>query len=165
MAAKKQFKVTYSTMGANLEKFHRDFDRAVEKVKKNFGKTYPHVINNQDVAGTGAVIATHSPIDTRLNLANFQQATVEEMNRAVAAAKAAFPAWGEMNYRKRAKLMRRAAKLIRAAKYELGVIMSFEAGKNRFEAMGDAEESADLIDYYADQLVDAKGFSMPLARL
>ncbi len=165
MAAKKQFKVTYSTMGANLDKFHRDFDRAVEKVKKDFGKSYPHVINNQEVQGGGAAIATHSPIDTRINLANFHQATVDEMKSAVAAAKAAFPAWGETDYRKRAKLMRRAAKLIREAKYELAAIMSFEAGKNRFEAMGDAEESADLIDYYADQLVDAKGFSMPLGRL
>lgn len=165
MASKKQFKVTYSTMGANLDKFHRDFDRALATVKKSFGASHPHVINNQDVAGTGAPIATHSPIDTRLNLANFHQATIEEMQSAVAAAKAAFPVWGAMNYRKRAKLMRRAARLIRESKYELGAIMSMEAGKNRFEAMGDAEESADLIDYYADQLVAAKGFSMPLARL
>ncbi|NUO82667.1 aldehyde dehydrogenase family protein [candidate division KSB1 bacterium] len=165
MASKKQFKVTYSTMGANLEKFHRDFDRALEKVKASFGKTYPHVINNQEVAGSGAPIATHSPIDVRLNLANFHQATVEEMQSAVAAAKQAFPAWGNMNYRKRAKLMRRAAKLIRESKYVLGAIMSLEAGKSRFEAMGDAEESADLIDYYAEQLVSAKGFSQPLGRL
>ncbi len=165
MASKKQFKVTYSTMGANLDRFHRDFDRAVEKVKTDFGKTHPHVINNQDVAGSGALIATHSPIDTRINLANFHQATVDEMKSAVQAAKQAFPAWGAMDYRKRAKLMRRAAKLIRESKYELGAIMSLEAGKNRFEAMGDAEESADLIDYYADQLVAAKGYSMPLARL
>lgn len=36
--------------------------------------------------------------------------------------------------------------------------MSLEVGKSRLEAMGDAEESADLIDYYADQVVAANGF-------
>ena len=45
-------------------------------------------------------------------------------------------------------MLRGAAALIRERKYELAALMSLEVGKSRLEAMGDAEESADLIDYY-----------------
>jgi 1-pyrroline-5-carboxylate dehydrogenase len=43
--------------------------------------------------------------------------------------------------------------------------MSLEVGKSRLEAMGDAEESADLIDYYCRQVEDADGFVRPMARI
>ena len=43
--------------------------------------------------------------------------------------------------------------------------MSLEVGKSRLESMGDAEESADLIDYYCQQVEDADGFIRPMARI
>ena len=43
--------------------------------------------------------------------------------------------------------------------------MSLEVGKSRMESMGDVEESADLIDYYCQQMEDAGGFVKPLGRL
>ena len=43
--------------------------------------------------------------------------------------------------------------------------MSLEVGKSRLEAMGDAEESADLIDYYCQQVEDADGFVRPMTRI
>jgi 1-pyrroline-5-carboxylate dehydrogenase len=43
--------------------------------------------------------------------------------------------------------------------------MSLEVGKSRLEAMGDAEESADLIDYYCGQVEEADGFVRPMARI
>ena len=61
--------------------------------------------------------------------------------------------------------MRRSADLIREERYELAALMSFEAGKNRFEALADAEESADLIRYYAQELEDANGFDRPMGSL
>ncbi len=44
------------------------------------------------------------------------------------------------------------------ASTQLAALMSLEVGKSRLEAMGDAEESADLIDYYCQQVEDADGF-------
>ncbi|MDZ7359868.1 MAG: aldehyde dehydrogenase family protein [candidate division KSB1 bacterium] len=161
----KQFKITYSTLGANLDAFHRAYDKAVTAVKKKIGKTYPHVINNRPIRGRGEIFASTNPADTRMVLANFRQATAEEMHAAVEAARLAFRKWSETDYRQRVKIMRKAAALIRQHKFELAAIMSLEAGKNRFEAMGDAEESADLIDYYCQQIMDAKGFNMPLGKL
>jgi 1-pyrroline-5-carboxylate dehydrogenase len=161
----KQFKITYSTLGANMDAFHHEYDKAVIAVKKKIGKTYPHLINNHPIRGRGDVFASTNPADTREALANFRQATEEEMHAAVEAARLAFPKWSETDYRQRVQIMRKAAALIRKHKFELAAIMSLEAGKNRLEAMGDAEESADLIDYYCQQIMDAKGFSMPLGKL
>jgi 1-pyrroline-5-carboxylate dehydrogenase len=161
----KQFKITYSTLGANLDTFHRQYEKAVADIKKKLGKTFPHLINNRPIRGRGDIFASTNPADTREVLANFRQATEEEMDAAVEAARKAFPDWSSTDYRQRVKIMRKAAALIRQHKFELAAIMSLEAGKNRFEAMGDAEESADLIDYYCQQMMEAKGFSMPLAKL
>jgi len=165
MAAKKPFKITYTTLGADMERFHREFDRALAKARQQIGQTYPHVINNQPVMGAGETFVSFSPVDTRVELAYFKAATNDEIETAVKAAKAAFPAWAASDYRKRAKIMQKAAAIIRKKKFELAAIMSLEVGKNRLESMGDVEESADLMDYYARQLLDAKGFIKPLGKL
>lgn len=165
MAAKKQFKITYATLGADMDKFHRDFDRALAQVRQKIGQQYPHVINNQPVPGAGETYASVSPVDTRVELAYFKAATNDEIDAAVTAAREAFPKWAATDYRKRAKILQKAAGLVRKNRFELAAIMSLEVGKNRLESMGDVEESADLMDYYAKQLLDAKGFTVPLARL
>ena len=81
-----------------------------------------------------------------------------ELDQAVRAAQAAQRDWAARPWRERVALLRRAAELIRERKYELAALMAIEVGKSRLEAMGDAEESADLIDYYAAQVEEANGF-------
>ncbi|WP_273942678.1 aldehyde dehydrogenase family protein [Kutzneria chonburiensis] len=44
-------------------------------------------------------------------------------------------------------------------------MMTIEVGKNRLEALGDVEESADLIRYYCRQVEDNNGFSHEMERL
>ena len=43
--------------------------------------------------------------------------------------------------------------------------MSFEVGKNRLEALGDVEETADLLRYYSDGMEKANGFVQPMGSL
>ena len=88
-----------------------------------------------------------------------------DVDRAVAAARAAQRGWARRPWRERLEILRRAAALIRERKYELAALMSLEVGKSRLEAMGDAEESADLIDYYCGQVEDADGFVRPMGRI
>ena len=40
-----------------------------------------------------------------------------------------------------------------------------EVGKNRLEALGDVEETADLIRYYCQQIEDNDGFTAPMGTL
>jgi 1-pyrroline-5-carboxylate dehydrogenase len=61
--------------------------------------------------------------------------------------------------------MRRAADLISDRAYEYAALMSFEVGKNRLEALGDVEETADLLRYYSDEMERNEGFVRPMGSL
>jgi 1-pyrroline-5-carboxylate dehydrogenase len=106
-----------------------------------------------------------SPIDTGLVLGRFSCATAEHVDQAVKAAHAAQKAWAKRPWQERVAILRKAAELIRERKFDLAAVMSLEVGKSRFEAMGDAEESADLIEYYALQVEETDGFTRPMAKM
>ncbi len=110
-------------------------------------------------------LVDRSPIDTDLVLGRFAVAGPADVDRAVVAAHEAQRGWARLPWRERLAILRRAAALIRERKYELAAIMSLEVGKSRLEAMGDAEESADLIDYYCAQVEEADGFVRPMGQI
>jgi 1-pyrroline-5-carboxylate dehydrogenase len=158
-------KITYTSANVDWEEFHRRFDDALARVRAQLGREYPLYIGGEPTPSAAPSIVATSPIDTSVVLGNFAAATPEHVHRAVTAAKRAQRSWGRTAWRERVAALRRAADLIRERKFELAAIMSLEVGKSRLEAMGDAEESADLIDYYCQQLEDASGFVRPMARV
>ena len=89
----------------------------------------------------------------------------EHVREAIAAARAAYPAWSARPWRERVALLKKVADGIRARRWELSALMGYEAGKNRLECVGDVEESADLIEYYCHQLEQHDGFSTRLGSL
>src|SRR5213593_1712569 len=163
--APKQSKVTYTSANVDWELFHRQFDDALARIRAQLGRDYPLYIGRDAVASGGPPIVDLSPIDTSTTLGRFATATSEQVGRAVAVAKAAQRDWAHRSWRERVTTLRKAAGLIRERKFELAAIMSLEVGKSRLEAMGDAEESADLIDYYCQQVEDARGFVRQMAKV
>src|SRR5881296_2266874 len=160
-----QSKVTYTSANVDWESFHRQFDEALARVRAQLDRDYPLYIAGEGVPSGAAPILDTSPIDTSVRLGRFAAATAEHVDRAVAAAHAAQRVWGHLPWRERVATLRRAAELIRERKFELAAIMSLEVGKSRLESMGDAEESADLIDYYCQELEDANGFMRGMAKV
>jgi 1-pyrroline-5-carboxylate dehydrogenase len=154
---------TYTTLGADLEGFHRDFDAAALEVEKDFGKTYP--LDARPARGEARFFADVSPCDTRVVVGRVAHGTREDHRAAVAAAKEAFPGWSRTPWRERVALVRAAAEAISERRFLLAALLVHEVGKNRTEAMGEVEESADLLRYYAQQLEDAGGFDRPMGRL
>ena len=73
------------------------------------------------------------------------------MRDAVAAARAAFPRWSAVPWQERAAILDRAADIVRERRFELAAWLIFEMGKNRVEALGEIEETADLYAYYAER--------------
>src|SRR5207249_3140931 len=160
-----QEKITYATMsGERMEDLHRELDRAIDQVRSTFGKRYPSMINGRAVDATSE-FEDRSPIDTRILLGRFQQGGREHVRDAIAAAKAAFPEWSARPWRARVALLKKVADGIRARRWELSALMGYEAGKNRLECVGDVEESADLIEYYCDQMEAHDGFATRLGSL
>src|SRR3989449_1494580 len=160
-----QTKITYATMTADrMEDLHRELDTAIGQVKSTFGKSYPLVIGGKDVKASSE-FDDRSPIDTRILLGKFQSASRDQVRDAIAAAKAAYPAWSAKPWRERVALLKKVADGIRARRWELSALMGYEAGKNRLECVGDVEESADLIEYYCNQIEQHHGFETTLGTL
>jgi len=158
-------KVTYTSADVDWESFHRQFDEALARIRGRLGGNHPLHIGKDAIPSGGPPIVATSPIDTSVMLGRFATATPEQVGRAVSTAKAAQRAWARLPWSKRVATLRRAAGLIRDRKFELAAIMSLEVGKSRLESMGDAEESADLIEYYCKQVEDAGGFIRSMARV
>jgi 1-pyrroline-5-carboxylate dehydrogenase len=158
-------KITYTSATGDLDEFHRRFDGALARVRAAAGARHPCLIAGEPVETGAEPLVDRSPIDTQVVLGRFAAAGPAEVDRAVAAARQAQPSWARLPWRDRVATLRRAATLIRERKYDLAALMSLEVGKSRLEAMGDAEESADLIDYYCAQVEEADGFVRPMGRI
>ena len=158
-------KITYTTTSGDLEDFHRCFDAGLERIRSESGRLHPLHIAGAPVESRLEPLVDRSPIDTSFVLGRFAAATPEHVSAAVRAARQAQPHWARRPWRDRVAVLHSAATIIRERKYELAALMSLEVGKSRLESMGDAEESADLIDYYCQQIEDADGFVRPMARI
>lgn len=160
-----EIKITYTTANVDLSAFHHYFEEALAKIRNEYGQEHPIFVSGKAISVDSPHIVNVSPINTDLVLGHFQGATPAEVDLAVAAARGARKTWSGMPWQDRVALLRKAAKLVRKRKFEIAAIMSIEVGKNRFESIGDAEESADLIDYYCDQLEEANGFIREMNRI
>lgn len=159
-------KITYTTMNVEqAEAFNQAYDAALEQVMGRLGKSYPVYINGQERTTNEPVFESRSPNDTNIVLGTFQECLRPEADEAIAAAKAAFPAWGGMPWQERVATLRRAAENFRRRKYEIGAWLSLEAGKARLEAMGEVEEAADLITLYCNQMEEHNGYVLKLAQV
>lgn len=161
MTEKHKFKVTYSTLASPDPLLHQMYDEAVAAAKANMGRTFPMLINGQERVASETFAKT-SPTDTGMTMGYFQKGSADDANDAVAAAKAAFPGWRDTPWQERVAILRRAADLISERLFHMGAIMSLEVGKNRLEALGDVEETADLIRYNCDAMEANDGFSRKL---
>jgi 1-pyrroline-5-carboxylate dehydrogenase len=164
MTTQQAFKVTYATMSADNEALHAEFDAAIERVRSTFGQTFPLYIGGEAVEAE-ETFASVSPADTRIVLGHFQQGTREHAAAAVEAARAAWAGWRSTPWQERGAILNRAADLISERRFDLAALMVFEMGKNRLEALGDVEESADLIRYYTHQMEINDGFTRPMNNL
>jgi 1-pyrroline-5-carboxylate dehydrogenase len=158
-------KITYTSATGDLDGFHRSFDEALDVVRAGAGARHPIFVDGRAIESASPPLVDRSPIDTTTVLGHFAAARPEDVDAAVRAARRAWPGWGRRPWRERVATLRRAAALIRERKFELAATMSLEVGKSRLEAMGDAEEAADLLDYYCQQVEDADGFVRPMAKV
>jgi 1-pyrroline-5-carboxylate dehydrogenase len=155
------FRLTYSTMFDPPAELHEHFDNAVEKVRGNLGQTYAHFINGGDVSGD-TMIDDLSPINTDHVLGRFPVATSDHVDQAVSAARAAFPAWRAMPAKERNRILRRVGELIEERVYDISAAVALEVGKNRMEAIGEIQETADFFYCYCDDFEKQEGFDHTL---
>jgi alpha-ketoglutaric semialdehyde dehydrogenase len=91
-----------------------------------------------------------SPADGEL-IGSFPRSTVEDVDRAVATARAAFETWRLVPAPKRGEILYRFARLLEREKEALTDLMTHEMGKVRAEAGGDVQEAIDITYYMAGE--------------
>jgi 1-pyrroline-5-carboxylate dehydrogenase len=157
-------KITYATLAMPPDDpRHAIFDQALADVKANLGQAHPMVIGGQPRMAAEQFADT-SPVNTDWTLGYFQKGAAQDTRDAIAAARTAFPVWRDLGWKQRVKIMRKAADLISRRSFAISAILTLEVGKNRTEALGDVEETADLIRYYCDRMEEHKGFVQPMGR-
>lgn len=142
-------KITYTSTPEQIEAMHGRFDEALASIKQGYGALYPMIINGEERTSdtTFEVVA---PSDTSIVLGRFPKGTKQDVDDALAVAKAYQKEWAALAPEKRVEYVKAAAAKIRERKFMLASLMIVECGKSRTEAIGEIEEGADLLDYYAD---------------
>jgi 1-pyrroline-5-carboxylate dehydrogenase len=143
------YKLTYSTMFNPPATLHQRFEAALAKLRGQLGSTHAHFIGGADRAAD-VTFELRTPIDRRVMLGRFPDASAAEVAHAMTAAKAAFPAWRRTSVAERTRMLRRVAALIEERVYDIGAAVALEVGKNRMEALGEVQETADFFTVYCD---------------
>ncbi|MDI1578660.1 L-glutamate gamma-semialdehyde dehydrogenase, partial [Staphylococcus aureus] len=129
------------------------FKKALKDVEKELGQDIPLVINGEKIFKDDK-IKSINPADTSQVIANASKATKQDVEDAFKAANEAYKSWKTWSANDRAELMLRVSAIIRRRKAEIAAIMVYEAGKPWDEAVGDAAEGIDFIEYYARSMMD-----------
>jgi len=93
-------------------------------------------------------------------LAAVALATAEDYEVVVAAADAACRRWRTLPAPKRGEVVRQMGEALRAAKADLGMLVSLEVGKIRSEGAGEVQESIDIADFAVGLSRQLYGLSM-----
>ncbi len=106
-----------------------------------------HYINGEHVKGTsGRFSDVYNPATGEVQ-AKTPLASKEEVDRAVAIAAEAQPAWGAMNPQRRARVMMRAVQLLERDMDKLAEALSREHGKTFPDAKGDVQRGLEVVEY------------------
>jgi len=96
--------------------------------------------------GRGEWLEKRSPIDGS-TIGWVRQASPADFERTVVAAERAFRSWRDVPAPKRGEVVRRLGDALRAAKADLGTLVSIEAGKILPEGLGEVQEMIDICDF------------------
>jgi acyl-CoA reductase-like NAD-dependent aldehyde dehydrogenase len=114
-------------------------------------RTFKNFIGGEWVdAVDGETFESRSPATGEV-LGTFPRSKAEDVDRAVAAAKAAFEEWRLVPAPERGTILLRFARLLEDRKEELTELMTREMGKVRAEAGGDVQEAIDMSIYMAGE--------------
>ena len=105
-----------------------------------------------------------NPSDTRDLVARTPDGGADEVNAAVAAAKAAFPAWSEASPEVRSDILDKAGTLVMERREELGRLLSREEGKTLPEGIGETVRAGRILKYFAGEALRVHGQNLASVR-
>jgi acyl-CoA reductase-like NAD-dependent aldehyde dehydrogenase len=124
---------------------------------------FDNLINGQWVAGV-AYTPNINPSNLGDVLGEYTQASAAQLNDAVLAARAAFPAWSTSGIQARADALDKIGNEILARREELGTLLAREEGKTKPEGIGEAARAGNIFKFFAGECLRLAGESIPSVR-
>jgi len=121
------------------------------------------VLRQLGVGARSGERSARSPI-TGEEIGRLSDPTAADARRAVEDAQAAFLAWRDVPAPRRGELVRLLGDELRAAKADLGRLVTLEAGKTVSEGLGEVQEMIDICDYAVGLSRQLFGLTMPSER-
>ena len=160
-----KFRITYATMSADNEELQAAYDAAAERARAELGKAYPVIVNGEE-RWRDEVYEEPSPIDQRHRdrpvLAGHARKTSTTPSRPP---RRSSSTWDRMGWQERVRILRNVADIMEERVFDLAALMAFEVGKSRLEALGDVQETAELIRWNCDEMEKHDGFRTPMSGL
>ncbi|MBI3432482.1 MAG: NAD-dependent succinate-semialdehyde dehydrogenase [Hydrogenophilales bacterium] len=123
-------------------------------------KTQVLISGSWQEASDGARYAVHNPANSE-TVGHAPRCTPADVERAIEAAHAAFPAWRDQTAKSRARVLRRWFDLILHHRDDLAAIMVSEQGKPLAEARGEIDYAASFIEWFAEEARRVYGDMVP----
>jgi len=111
-------------------------------------------------ADNRATMTVENPATEEI-VATVPRAGVAEVERAVAAARRAQPAWRRLPGTEKARLLHEIARIIRERGHHLAELMTVEGGKPMIENLDEIDWTAACFDYYAEVGRASRGNAIP----
>ena len=122
-----------------------------------------NLIAGEWVAGSDAA-RNVNPSDTRDVIGEYAQADAAQVDAAIAAARAAAPAWGLSTPQQRFDVLDAAGSEILARRAELGDLLAREEGKTLPEAIGEVARAGNIFKFFAGEALRLTGDAVPSVR-
>ena len=122
-----------------------------------------HFINGRWQTGTTAK-PNINPSDLSDVVGEYVEGGKAEAEQAIAAARAAFPAWAEASPQVRFEVLDRAGTQIAERREELGKLLAREEGKTLPEAIGEVTRAAQIFKFFAGEALRLNGEIGPSVR-
>ncbi|HEY2585020.1 MAG TPA: L-glutamate gamma-semialdehyde dehydrogenase [Tepidisphaeraceae bacterium] len=132
-------------MSAALKDLH-------ERISRGTRDAFPLIINGERISND-RTIDSANPSHSNQVIGQCTAATVTDVERAIQAAKAAFPAWRDTAVGHRAALLFRSAEILRRRRFELAAWEVHECGKQWREADADVAEAIDYCEFYGREML------------
>ena len=155
------FKLTYSVMFDPPPSMHASYQAAMTRTLARLGNRHPLHVNGVDQHAEVSA-DTFNPANRSQLLGSFALANAADADAAMLAAQRAWPAWRATPLATRVRLLRRVGQLIEERVYDIAAALTLETGKNRLEALGEAQETADFFSGYCADFERNGGFDHAL---
>jgi len=116
------------------------------------GREYGLVIEGERLM-TGRTFTSTNPNDPSEVLGVFPRADEATLERAMAAAERAFATWSRTAPEARARVLWRAAAIMRRRRFEMNALLVLEVGKSWIEADADTAEAIDFLEFYGHEMM------------